>query len=157
MKKLVAIIALLFMSIMFVGCSHDQAIKTKRSHAVIATHAVGTAMNMVGTRYTYGGKTPKKGFDCSGLVYYSYRQAGLAVPRTTKQQLRASKAISRNRLAKGDLIFFNQLGRRAGHVGIYIGNGQFVHAPSSGKHVRVDNLKTRYWKKHLASMRRFNY
>lgn len=113
------------------------------------------AAKMVGARYKFGGNTPNKGFDCSGLVQYSYKLAGTRVPRNTRYQFRDSQAIRRSELRKGDLLFFNQEGKRFSHVGIYIGGNRFVHAPSSGKRVRVSSLTNPYWKKHLASMRRF--
>lgn len=120
-----------------------------------ARRAADYARRMVGVRYRYGGNTPKKGFDCSGLVQYSFSKAGQPVPRNTTYQYRNSYAVRRSELRKGDLLFFNQLGKRLSHVGIYLGEGKFVHAPSSGKHVRVSDLKNPYWRKHLASTRRF--
>ena len=114
-----------------------------------ATHAA----KMVGKPYRYGGESPSSGFDCSGLVHYSFRQAGVAVPRTTAAQLRASQPV-RGPMRRGDLLFFDQEGKKKSHVGIYLGNGRFVHAPSSGKRVRTDSLDSRYWKKHLDEVRR---
>jgi len=108
---------------------------------------------MVGKPYRFGGSSPKAGFDCSGLVHFSYRQAGVAVPRTTDDQLRASTPV-RGSMRRGDLLFFDQEGKKKSHVGIYLGNGRFVHAPSSGKRVRTDTLDSKYWKKHLAEVRR---
>lgn len=113
------------------------------------------ATKLVGARYKFGGNTPKKGFDCSGLVQYSYKLAGTTVPRNTQYQFRNSRAIRRSELRKGDLLFFHQEGKRYSHVGIYIGGNRFVHAPSSGKRVRVSKITNPYWKKHLASLRRF--
>lgn len=113
------------------------------------------AAKLVGARYRYGGNSPKKGFDCSGLVQYSYRLAGRNVPRNTRYQYQNSRSIRRSELRKGDLLFFNQEGKRFSHVGLYIGNNKFIHAPSSGKHVRVSSITNPYWKKHLASTRRF--
>jgi cell wall-associated NlpC family hydrolase len=109
---------------------------------------------MVGKPYRYGGESPSAGFDCSGLVQYSFRQAGLRVPRSTEAQLRASRRVPRSQLRPGDLVFFDQDGKKKGHVGIYLGNGRFVHAPSSGKRVRTDSLDSRYWKRHLSDTRR---
>ena len=119
-----------------------------------ADRAAGQALKLVGTRYRYGGSSPSEGFDCSGLVQYSYRQAGLVVPRSTESQLRASTPIRVSSLRRGDLLFFDQEGKKKSHVGIYLGGGQFVHAPSSGKAVRRDSLDNPYWKKHLSEARR---
>ena len=108
---------------------------------------------MVGKPYRYGGSSPS-GFDCSGLVQYSYRQAGVTLPRDTAQQRSVSRAVKRADLRRGDLLFFDQEGKKYGHLGIYIGDSKFVHAPSSGKSVRSDRLDSPYWKKHLSEVRR---
>ena len=116
--------------------------------------AADQALKMVGKPYRFGGSTPAKGFDCSGLVQYSFRQAGVALPRDTEQQRRASASIRVSSLRRGDLVFFNEGWRRNSHVGIYLGSGKFVHAPSSGGHVRTESLDSPYWKKHLSDARR---
>ncbi|MGQ0544980.1 MAG: C40 family peptidase [Betaproteobacteria bacterium] len=116
--------------------------------------AAAHAATMVGKPYRYGGASPASGFDCSGLVQFSYRQAGVALPRSTEEQLRASRPM-RGAMQRGDLLFFDQEGKKKSHVGIYLGKGRFVHAPSSGKSVRTDTLDSKYWKKHLAEVRRF--
>lgn len=108
---------------------------------------------MVGKPYKYGGSSPA-GFDCSGLVQYSFKHAGVALPHNTLQQRSASRLIKAAELRPGDLLFFNQEGKKYGHVGIYLGDGRFVHAPSSGKSVRNDALSNPYWKKHLSEVRR---
>ncbi len=122
----------------------------------IASLAADNALAMVGRPYHYGGTTPRRGFDCSGLVQYSYRKAGLRLPRTTRQQLRASHRIRRSHLRRGDLVFFNLEGRRNSHVGIYLGRGRFVHAPSTGSRVRTDRLDEYYWRRHYSESRRFD-
>lgn len=117
-----------------------------------AARAARYAAKMVGTPYRYGGSRPSTGFDCSGLVQYSFHRAGLIIPRSTTGQRRASIRVSHAR--KGDLLFFDEEGRRNSHVGIYLGNGRFVHAPSSGERVRVDRLSSPYWRRHLSEIRR---
>ncbi len=118
---------------------------------------VETARQLLGTAYQYGGNTPESGFDCSGLVQYSYHQAGLAVPRTSKEQYRQARPVSRRHLQAGDLIFFrNRYGSFVSHVGIYLGKGEFIHAPSSGKKVAINRLDTPYWKKHYYAAGRFH-
>jgi len=105
------------------------------------------AISLVGTPYRYGGNTPDSGFDCSGLIGFVFRQAAnLSLPRTTRD-LRALRAsdIRRERLASGDLVFFGNRGR-VDHAGIYVGEGRFVHAPSSGGTVRLDAVDGPYWK-----------
>jgi murein DD-endopeptidase len=120
----------------------------------VADHAAGHAAKMIGRPYRFGGATPSGGFDCSGLVHYGYRQAGVALPHNTDQQRSVSKPVRLDDLRRGDLLFFNQEGKKFGHVGIYLGRGMFVHAPSSGKAVRTDRLEAPYWKKHLSEARR---
>jgi cell wall-associated NlpC family hydrolase len=116
--------------------------------------AADTAFSMVGKPYKYRGESPS-GFDCSGLVRYSYLTAGIEVPHGTKSLMSVTHPVSRHSIRKGDLLFFLQRGKRYSHVGIYVGNDRFVHAPSSGKTVRTDNLTDPYWKKHLLDARRF--
>ena len=149
------LVAILALSVLSTACASGQTSTKRHAQAPVGAVAAHHALNMVGTNYRYGGTHPQQGFDCSGLVQYSYKRAGIAVPRNTKLQRKSSKAVSHVRLKKGDLLFFNQAGKRSGHVAIYVGNDKFVHAPSSGKTVRVDSLKNRYWRRHLASARRF--
>ena len=115
--------------------------------------AAGYALTMIGKPYRYGGTSPS-GFDCSGLVLYSYKNAGVALPHSTERQRSMSRPVKVAQLRRGDLLFFNQEGKKYGHVGIYVGDGKFVHAPSSGKSVRSDRLDTPYWRKHLSEARR---
>jgi cell wall-associated NlpC family hydrolase len=110
---------------------------------------------MVGRPYRFGGASPAAGFDCSGLVYFSFRQIGVRLPRSTEDQLRASSPVAASELRHGDLLFFDQEGKKNSHVGIYLGGGRFVHAPSSGKYVRTDELRSAYWSRHLSETRRF--
>jgi len=118
-----------------------------------AERAAGNALKMVGKPYRYGGSSPA-GFDCSGLIQYSYKQAGVSLPRSTDNLLRTSTPLRGMHLRRGDLLFFDQEGKKKSHVGIYLGDGKFVHAPSSGKSVRTDRLDSAYWKKHLSEARR---
>lgn len=105
---------------------------------------LSTARSCIGVNYRIGG-TDRRGFDCSGLVLYSYRQTGRSLPRTAREQFRAGRRISPSRLRPGDLVFFS-FGHGISHVGIYKGGGIFIHAPSSGGRVREDSLKDSYWK-----------
>ena len=132
---------------------HSAPVAPSAASATTAERAASHAAKMVGKPYRYGGSSPS-GFDCSGLVQYSYRQAGIALPRSTDAQRSASRLVKLGDLRRGDLLFFNQEGKKYGHLGIYIGDGRFVHAPSSGKSVRSDRLDSPYWKKHLSEARR---
>lgn len=113
------------------------------------------AISLVGIPYRYGGNTPEGGFDCSGLVGYVFRDMlDLRLPRTTRElaKLQGPK-IDPARLASGDLVFFGDAGT-VSHVGIYVGDGRFVHAPSSGGTVRLDRLDGRWWQTHYSGARR---
>ncbi|MBI3777675.1 MAG: C40 family peptidase [Gammaproteobacteria bacterium] len=115
--------------------------------------AVNLALTMIGKPYRYGGRTPA-GFDCSGLVQYSYARAGVELPHGTDELRHATRLISRDHLQRGDLLFFTQNGRRSSHVALYIGDGRFVHAPSSGKKVYVAGFDDSYWQRHFTEARR---
>ncbi|WP_353192011.1 C40 family peptidase [Pandoraea pnomenusa] len=113
------------------------------------------AMSLVGIPYRYGGNTPDSGFDCSGLVRYVVaRAAGVNLPRTTADMSGVGTVLERDDLASGDLIFFNTTGRAHSHVGIYVGQGKFVHAPNSGGTVRLESLYIPYWAKRIDGVRR---
>ncbi len=117
-----------------------------RAHASTPTlgeRAASIALQQVGVPYRYGGQSPS-GFDCSGLVHYSYLRAGQSLPRTTGQLWNSTTRVGRNDLQPGDLIFFSIDGKMQ-HVGMYLGADRFVHAPSSGKHVTVASLRTNYY------------
>jgi cell wall-associated NlpC family hydrolase len=112
------------------------------------------AIGLVGTPYRYGGNTPASGFDCSGLISYVYQQrAGVVAPRTTGGLIDWGTSIPAPSLRTGDLVVFAQNGR-ANHAGIYVGEGRFVHAPSTGGTVRLDRLNSSYWSKQQVSYRR---
>ncbi len=120
-----------------VGC----ASAPERSDA--GSVAAGVAYQQVGAPYRYGGRSPS-GFDCSGLVHYSYAQAGMNVPRTTSALWQRSTPVDRGDLKAGDILFFNVAGKMS-HVGMYLGKRRFVHAPSSGKTVTIGTLDSPYY------------
>jgi murein DD-endopeptidase len=122
--------------------------------APVGDRAATHAATMRGRPYHYGGATVASGFDCSGLVQYSYRQAGVDLPHNTDAQRKVSRPVALSSLRRGDLLFFDLEGKKNSHVGIYLGDGRFVHAPSTGKSVRNDRLDAPYWKKHLSEARR---
>ncbi|SDD43186.1 Cell wall-associated hydrolase, NlpC family [Aquimonas voraii] len=113
------------------------------------------AISLVGTPYRFGGNTPEGGFDCSGLIGYVFREAAaLALPRTTRElKDMRGREVRRTDLASGDLVFFGARGR-VNHAGIYVGEGRFVHAPSSGGTVRLDALDGHYWRDHYLGAKR---
>lgn len=113
------------------------------------------AIGLVGTPYHYGGNTPEAGFDCSGLVNYVYRDMlDLRLPRTSRDLAAwQGPKIAPERLAAADLVFFGS-GGNVSHVGIYVGEGRFVHAPSTGGTVRLDHLDGSYWRDHYSGAKR---
>ncbi len=131
------------------GCSSAPRQAEPDVGAGAARHALG----MQGKPYRMGGSTPQ-GFDCSGLVHYSYARVSMSLPRSTEGLWANSRAVSRKEIRPGDLLFFHQEGKRNSHVAIYVGNDRFVHAPSSGKKVSTASLSDPYWRQHFAAARR---
>ncbi|WP_338881311.1 C40 family peptidase [Achromobacter veterisilvae] len=118
---------------------------------------VSEALNYLGIRYRFGGTSPDTGFDCSGLVSYTVeRSLGLKLPRNAADMAQQGIAVNKNELKAGDLVFFNTLGRRYSHVGIYLGDDRFVHSPSAGGVVRVESMAMTYWAKRYNGARRLD-
>jgi cell wall-associated NlpC family hydrolase len=119
--------------------------KRHRSHhATLGTRLVRVAKRYVGIRYRWGGESPSRGFDCSGLVQYSFAQLGVSVPRVTYDQWHAGRHISRSHLRRGDLVFFHHLG----HVGIFLGHGWFLHAPRTGERIHASQMGHGWYDRH---------
>ncbi len=118
------------------------------------TLALTVARELVGTPYRYGGTDPS-GFDCSGLVHYSYAQAGISVPRTSQDLFSNSKRINLTDLHPGDLIFFHISQQKISHVGTYDSHNRFIHAPSPGKGVSYASLENPYWRERVVGVGRF--
>jgi cell wall-associated NlpC family hydrolase len=115
------------------------------------------ALRLVGIRYRRGGSSTETGFDCSGFVGYVFRERlGLALPRTSREISHTGEPVDKNELEPGDLVFFNTMRHAFSHVGIYLGDNQFVHAPRSGRAVRVEDLRDRYWAKRYNGARRID-
>ncbi len=124
-------------------------------YTLAAEQLVDEALSYLGIRYRFGGTSPETGLDCSGLVLNVFRNAvGLNLPRTAGEMAGLGDKIGRQELKPGDLVFFNTMRRTFSHVGIYLGDGKFVHAPSSGGKVRVENISTRYWAQRFNGARR---
>jgi cell wall-associated NlpC family hydrolase len=113
------------------------------------------ALNMIGVRYRWGGNTPDSGLDCSGFVRYVFQDTlGMALPRRAEEMSRVGEKVRVSDLKPGDLVFFNTMRRTFSHVGIYIGDNKFVHSPSTGSTIRVDDMDDGYWEKRFTGARR---
>ena len=120
-----------------------------------ASELIGNAMVFLGVNYRYGGSSPETGFDCSGFVRATFEKArGYVLPRRAAEQAAVTQKIAKEELKPGDLVFFNTMRRTFSHVGIYIGEGKFIHAPSTGSSVRVDDMNASYWTKRFNGARR---
>lgn len=107
---------------------------------------VNTAQSFLGVPYRWGGEDCKNGFDCSGLTMVSYRLNGLNLPRNSRMQYNAGRSVAQSALQKGDLVFFaTKGGNRVTHVGMYVGDGRFIHAPRTGKTIRFSSLSSKFW------------
>ena len=134
--------------------SHQVADK---AHTVAgqASELVVNAMGFLGVPYKRGGNSAETGFDCSGFVRAMYEQTvGLLLPRRADQQAAATQVIDKKELQPGDLVFFNTMRRNFSHVGIYVGDGKFIHSPRSGSEVRVEDMGVAYWKRRFNGARR---
>jgi cell wall-associated NlpC family hydrolase len=121
----------------------------------VAEQLVDEALSYLGIRYRFGGTSPATGLDCSGLVLNVFRNAvGLDLPRTAREMAKLGDQVGRQDLKPGDLVFFNTMRRTFSHVGIYLGEGKFVHAPSTGGKVRIESISTRYWAQRFNGARR---
>ncbi|MDV5356399.1 C40 family peptidase [Kosakonia sp. SMBL-WEM22] len=120
--------------------------------------AMSKLMNQLGKPYHWGGSSPKTGFDCSGLVYYAYKDlVKFRIPRTANEMyhLRDASPVNLRELESGDLVFFRTQGRgTADHVGVYVGNGKFIQSPRSGQDIQVTSLSEDYWQRHYVGARR---
>ena len=129
--------------------------QVRQSVGLKASELVFTSMGFLGVPYRRGGNTAETGFDCSGFVRAMYQQSiGLILPRKAEQQAAATQKIQRVDLQPGDLVFFNTLRRAFSHVGIYIGDGKFIHSPKPGAQVRVESMGVAYWNHRFDGARR---
>jgi len=153
---------ILLLSVMLLtGCAsikHDAqphgAVITPDSQAT-SQNLTSYAQSLVGTPYKYGGNSPDSGFDCSGFVGHVFRQSvNINLPRSSIEMFRLGQPVETEQLQPGDLVFYNTLRRAFSHVGIYLGDDRFVHSPSSGGSVRVENMQMDYWRKHFNGARR---
>jgi cell wall-associated NlpC family hydrolase len=129
----------------------------ERERSAIASDVIATALALKGTQYRNGGSEPSLGFDCSGLVQWVFAQHGTALPRETREQYQAGRKIGHDDVQPGDLVFFETVSKGPSHVGIALGGGEFVHAPSSRGVVRVESYtKSAYWSQRWLGARRIS-
>ena len=132
-----------------------QLSQAKQTVGEKTTDLLGQAMGLLGVPYRRGGVSENTGFDCSGFVRHLYEQSfGKLLPHRAAEQAKVTETIDPNDLKPGDLVFFNTMKRAFSHVGIYVGDGKFIHSPRSGKSVQVDDMRSAYWKKRFNGARR---
>ncbi len=142
-------------AINFVTNFTNQLDKASQAVTETANSLVNTAFGFLGVPYKFGGTDTETGIDCSALVMLIYKESlGMVLPRTAAEQAKASQSIDEKDLKPGDLVFYNTMKRTFSHVGIYIGDGKFIHAPRTGSIVRVEEMDQTYWKKRFDGARR---
>jgi len=142
---------LLITVILFAGCASVPENESAANYSPMVSYA----LSLQGTPYHYGKSSPGEGFDCSGFVQHVYKHQGIALPRTVQGMAQSLSQVPKDDLHSGDLVFFNTNGKPFSHVGIYVSNDNFIHAPSqrTGK-VLVSSLKNRYWGERFSCARR---
>lgn len=156
--RILCLSALLLLLCLLPGCGSKVltglVMKDSAMESGSAAQVVRTAESQLGKPYRYGGSTPR-GFDCSGLIWWAYKENGVTVPRVTTDQARAGFGVRRNAVRPGDILVFNtRQGATGLHTALYAGGGRFVHSPSRGSRVRHDNISDAYWSKRLIGIRR---
>lgn len=121
----------------------------------ISREITSEALSALGIKYRYGGNSPMTGMDCSGFVKYVFEKAwGKDLPRTASEQYHVGEKIAKTELQPGDMVFFKTIRNRISHVGIYLGNNEFIHAPRRGEKIRVESINENYWDKRFTGARR---
>ena len=152
---------LVIVSLFLVGCStapkeHDIPSSSKSANSNAGGMKIQTyAESLLGIPYKYGGATPRTGFDCSGFAMYVHKKNGITIPRVARDQFKSGQQIARYALQSGDLVFFETYRKGASHVGIYIGDNQFIHSPNRGKDIRTESLANSYFEPRYLGARRY--
>ena len=144
----------ILMALLLAACSTTRPPQQSESGGT-GRDVIPYAKSLIGTPYHYGGDSPRTGFDCSGFVRHVYFHArGVQLPRSAKDMSRVGQRLKATQLQPGDLVFFNTLGKPYSHVGIYLGDAQFIHSPTTGKKVEIVDMKMRYWQERYNGARR---
>ena len=152
MKSLLALSVLLLVAC---ASTKENVLTHEARSSAIVRNLTSYAYSLIGTPYKYGGYSPKTGFDCSGFVDYVFRHsANVSLPHNAHRISRYGSPVKSSQLREGDLVFYDTNNEAYSHVGIYLGNGRFIHAPSSGGSVRTENMREHYWKIHYNGARR---
>ena len=136
------------------GCASAPAPRRPPARPPIHLAVVRDALSLKGIPYRWGEETPERGFDCSGFVQYVFGKHGVPLPRTAYDMAMALPSLNKSFRQPGDLVFFNTMKKAFSHVGIYMGDGKFIHAPRTGKSIRVDDMRSAYWQKRFNGARR---
>lgn len=148
------ILPLLFLTTLFTACS-SAPVRQDNARTELMNDLVMYAMSLAETPYQYGGNSARNGFDCSGYVGHVYREVlDIDLPRTTREISGVGEPLRQSDLRPGDLVFFDTLRRPYSHVGIYVGERKFVHAPRTGSRIRVESMEMSYWKTRYNGARR---
>ncbi len=146
----------LYLAALLAGCGSAPPQHMPSQNREPASEVVMYALGLMGVDYRFGGKNPESGLDCSGMVSYIYREAlGVELPPNAARLAQIGREIEATRLAPGDLVFFNTTGKSFSHVGIYLGDDRFIHAPSSNGKIKISNLKSGYYAKRFEAARTF--
>jgi cell wall-associated NlpC family hydrolase len=137
------------------GCASDSDVAPITYQQPTSSPVVAYALSLQGAPYHYGSDNPQEGFDCSGFVHHVYQHQGINIPRTTEELATSLTPVEKDAMHSGDLVFFDTNGKTFSHVGLYVDNDNFIHAPSArtGK-VLVSSLKNNYWQQHFVGVRR---
>ncbi len=146
--------AALLLCMLISACAGPGA-KLSRSQAARGRALAATAKGQLGRPYKYGGKSPREGFDCSGLAWWTHKRHGISIPRTSAKQAKKGAKVPTRKMAAGDLVFFTTYRRGPSHVGIYTGRGTFIHSPKTNRGVAETKLDNPYRKKRFLRARRY--
>lgn len=154
-KQIKFLILALSISLVTYGCASAPKRGKGAGNPKVGIKILKTAKSQIGKKYCFGGISPKTGFDCSGLAWWSHKKNGINIPRQSSDQYSRGKKISRKNLMPGDLLYFETYKKGASHVGVYDGKGGFIHSPNSNKKVERTSLKNSYYKKRYLGARRY--